>query len=147
MKGERRMYKALDIANYVVTKCTKDECPISNLQLQKILYYIQRYYLVHRDIPAFSDEIEAWQFGPVVPDVYRHFCGFGAMKINAVFEELCIKDADRKVIDIVVNAKKNLSPWDLVNDTHREGKAWSIIFKNGEGLYQTIPTELIRING
>lgn len=36
------MYSALEIAKYVVNKCTVDRHPISNLQLQKILYYIQR---------------------------------------------------------------------------------------------------------
>lgn len=37
--------KALEVAKYVVTKCNKDKCPISNLQLQKILYYIQHDFL------------------------------------------------------------------------------------------------------
>lgn len=34
------MYTALDMAKYIIDKCTKDRSPISNLQLQKILYYI-----------------------------------------------------------------------------------------------------------
>lgn len=29
------MYLALEIAKYIIDKCTKDNCPISNLQLQK----------------------------------------------------------------------------------------------------------------
>ena len=36
------MYSALSMAKYIIDKCTKDKYPISNLQLQKILYYIQR---------------------------------------------------------------------------------------------------------
>ena len=28
------------------------------------------------------DNIEAWQFGPVVPNVYDHYCGYGAMPIS-----------------------------------------------------------------
>lgn len=35
------MIDALTLAQYVVTKCVHDGCPISNLQLQKILYFIQ----------------------------------------------------------------------------------------------------------
>ena len=72
---------AVDLSKYIVTKCAVDDCPISNLQLQKILYYIQKYFLKHDSI-AFYDDIEAWQFGPVVPSSYYRFCGFGAMPID-----------------------------------------------------------------
>ena len=39
------MYSALELSKYIVTKCINDGEPISNLQLQKILYYIQRDFL------------------------------------------------------------------------------------------------------
>jgi uncharacterized phage-associated protein len=48
--------------------CGTDQHPISNLQLQKILYYIQKTFL-ENGMVAFDDEIEAWKFGPVVPAV------------------------------------------------------------------------------
>ena len=74
------MYRAMDLANYIVDKCIKDNVPITNLQLQRILYFIQKDFL-KRGSPAFSDYIEAWEFGPVVPNVYFCFCGFGTMPI------------------------------------------------------------------
>lgn len=40
------MYRAIDIAKYVVTKCVRDSHPISNLRLQEILYYLQKNILV-----------------------------------------------------------------------------------------------------
>lgn len=36
------MYSAMYVAQYIITKCTADLKPVSNLQLQKILYYIQK---------------------------------------------------------------------------------------------------------
>ena len=39
------MYKAMELSTYIVSKCIKEDCPISNLQLQKILYYIQKAFL------------------------------------------------------------------------------------------------------
>ena len=57
------MYKAMDLANYIVGKCIKDNVPITNLQLQRILYFVQKDFL-KRGSPAFSDYIEAWEFGP-----------------------------------------------------------------------------------
>ena len=62
------MYTAINLSKYIVFKCIEDGHPISNLQLQKILYYIQKDFLCRDDL-AFSDDIEAWQFGPVVPNV------------------------------------------------------------------------------
>ena len=41
-------YDALELAKYIVTKCIKDGCPISNLQLQKTLYFIQRQFLKNK---------------------------------------------------------------------------------------------------
>ena len=45
MFGGMNMYKAIDLSKYIVSKCVRDNIPISNLQLQKILYYIQREFL------------------------------------------------------------------------------------------------------
>ena len=56
------MYVALDLSKYIISKCVRDGHPISNLQLQKILYYIQVYFLKHDNI-AFPDAIEAWTCG------------------------------------------------------------------------------------
>lgn len=50
--------------------------PVSNLKLQKLLYYAQAWYLVfHRD-PLFDEEIQAWVHGPVVPTVFRRYKDF-----------------------------------------------------------------------
>ena len=106
MEGGLTLYKAIDLSKYIVTKCIVDGCAISNLQLQKILYYVQKDFL-QRDFVAFSDDIEAWQFGPVVPVVYYKFCGFGAMPITSTFEVRGIDSLDLQAIERVVDAKKN----------------------------------------
>jgi len=50
---------------------------ISNLKLQKLCYYAQAWHCALNDgEPLFSERIEAWAHGPVVPDVYRRFRGY-----------------------------------------------------------------------
>ena len=44
-------YNAIDLARYIISKCSKEQCPISNLQLQKILYYIQVEWLSKNNEP------------------------------------------------------------------------------------------------
>lgn len=139
------MYSALDIAKYIIDKCTREKHPISNLQLQKILYYIQREFL-QQGIQAFSEEIEAWQFGPVVPEVYKQYCGFGALPIRMRYM-VSIKPNDLTIINLIVEKKRVLNPWDLVNDTHCSGKAWDLIYRNGLGDHQIIPQTLIKNKG
>ena len=139
------MCKALDLSKYIVSKCIKDGHPISNLQLQKILYYIQREFL-GRDEIAFFDDIEAWQFGPVVPNVYYYFSGFGAMPISipsADYPSL-LDDMDMGTVDRIVEEKRNLKPWAMVSETHRSGGAWAQTYKDGEGLRKVIPVDLIK---
>ncbi|MDB9511038.1 DUF4065 domain-containing protein [Kamptonema animale CS-326] len=66
------MYNALDIAKYFITLASpEDEDLITNLKLQKLLYYAQGFHLVLFGKPLFAERIEAWQYGPVVPDIYR----------------------------------------------------------------------------
>ena len=140
------MYKAMELSSYIVSKCIKEDCPISNLQLQKILYYIQKAFLDRGD-RAFSDNIEAWQFGPVVPNVYDHYCGYGAMPISFSSIKYDVAKEDKQLIDSIVESKRVLAPWDLVEETHKKGGAWDKTYKNGSGSHEVIPTELIKAVG
>ena len=140
------MYNAMELSTYIVSKCIKEDCPISNLQLQKILYYIQKAFL-NRGDRAFSDNIEAWQFGPVVPNVYDHYCGYGAMPISFSSIKYDVAKEDKQLIDSIVESKRVLAPWDLVEETHKKGGAWDKTYKNGSGSHEVIPTELIKAVG
>ena len=132
------MYRALDIACYIITYCVEHGHPISNLQLQKILYYIQLYYLKETGFPAFRDSIEAWQFGPVVPNVYYRFSGNGAMPITSTFNTEHINAIDKNNFDPIIDEKSVLPPWDLVAETHHEGGAWERNYR-GPDIKNIIP--------
>lgn len=140
------MYSALEVSKYIVTKCTNDKKPISNLQLQKILYYVQKEYLMRGSV-AFSDEIEAWQFGPVVPSVYYRFCVFGAMPITNTYDDININAEDMEIINPIVDEKRKLDPWEMVEETHKSGGAWDQTYRSGEGNRDVISRELIKKAG
>lgn len=140
------MYDALELSKYIIAKCVKDEQPISNLQLQKILYYIQKCF-VQADRLAFSDDIEAWRFGPVVPNVYYYFCGSGALPIILPYKGEKPESCDKVTIDSIVEEKRAISPWDMVHDTHKKGGAWDRVYKGGLGDRHTIPIQLIKDYG
>lgn len=137
-------YSAVELSKYIITKCARENKPISNLQLQKILYFIQKEYLQKKGVPAFNDPIEAWRFGPVVPEAYYFFCGAGAMPITDIYEDFCISPADAELIDRIVVEKRVLDPWTLVEQTHRKGCAWDRVYRNGLGNRMEIPQNLIK---
>ncbi len=142
--------RAIDVAKYVIDKCTTDKRPVSNLQLQKILYYIQVAFYTNFDCPCFSDNFEAWMFGPVVPEVYYQYCGAGAYDIVLKYPEshdIWETEKEKSVVDQIISEKREMNPWDLVNDTHKEGKAWAQTYREGKGNKQIIDKELIRTNG
>lgn len=136
------MYMAVDIAKYIINKCTIEQCPISNLQLQKILYCIQRDFL-QNDMLAFDDDFEAWPFGPVIPEVYYRYCGFGALGI-------CIKydvdmDSDyAAIINPIIERKRMMNSWDWSKDINISGKAWNQVYDGGKGDHKIIPKRLIK---
>ena len=147
-RKNQMVYSALDVANYIVNKCVADKKPISNLQLQKILYFLQKEFLQKKHRPLFTDEIEAWPFGPVVRSVYYKFCGFGASPLF----ELSKKDInfdpdDKSLINNIVESNRRKNPWDLVEDTHKNGGAWDRTYQHGAGNRKIISKELIEVNG
>lgn len=141
-------YRALEVAKHVIDKCSVENKPISNLQLQKMLYYIQKFFLQNQKRALFVDEIEAWPFGPVVREVYDYFCGFGSMTIFYLqLGGSSISEEDAKFINEITEEKRNLDPWSMVSDTHQKGKAWDLIYRDGCGYKEIIPKRLIAENG
>ena len=69
------MYSAMNIAQYIVNYAVQHGSPVSNLKLQKMLYYIWIDYYINTGNELFMDvNFCAWQLGPVVPDAYYLFC-------------------------------------------------------------------------
>jgi len=56
---------------------------VTNLKLQKLLYYSQAWRLAFTGRPLFRDDIEAWVHGPVIPSVFRRFKTFGWKTIES----------------------------------------------------------------
>ena len=67
-------YKAKSIANAFISLANRDGYQVSPMQLQKLLYFANGYYLAENDgQPLINEYFEAWDYGPVVPTVYYEF--------------------------------------------------------------------------
>ncbi|EOY7157832.1 TPA: DUF4065 domain-containing protein [Clostridioides difficile] len=129
-------YDAMDVAEYILWYCENElKRPISNLQLQKILYYVQGEYLATHDEPLFDNKIEAWAYGPVVPDVYYSFNKFRSREIKGVIPErrLLFEDDELELIQGVVCERSSIDVWDLVSQTH-ETSPWQDNYIEGRNM-------------
>ena len=138
------MFDIMDLTWFILRRCANNGTPISNLHLQKILFFLQRNSLQNAGNPLFNEKIEAWQYGPVVPVVYNNFSYYSAMQIiPTIFDpdpQLELSDDLLQEIDDL--AQQN--PWDLVERTHIQGGAWDRVFSDGLGNRREIPLEWIR---
>lgn len=140
------IYSGLYLAKYIIDKCTNDGYPISNLQLQKILFNLQKYFL-KQNRRLIIEDFEAWTYGPVLRDVYFEYCSYGSMAIDENYEIRKINDTIKNVIDPIIDNLRMKKPWDLVNATHSKGGAWDTVYKGGIGDKQKIPINLIKEKG
>lgn len=133
-------YKVLDVCRHVINYSNECDYGISNLKLQKVLYFIQAYSLIKKKdhTPCFDEKIEAWNFGPVVPEAYYEYKQYGSGDIPTIksfimfdkddiwnskrvkFDDTAISDTDKSLINKVVDKFADYSGTDLVSLTHRQ---------------------------
>lgn len=75
------IYDACDIATYIITHEHKNGREISNLRLQKLLYFVQAYMVRTTGAFCFDEDMEAWSYGAVIPSVYYKYDIFAGLDI------------------------------------------------------------------
>ena len=137
------MENVLDVAKYIIIKCKQEQEHVSKLNLQKIIYIIQKTFL-QIGSQAFKDDFEAWQIGPVIRDVYNRYCGFGASRIRLSYSDIQVSDGFRKIADFIIISKRKLEPWQIFEEVQEAGGAWDTVYCNGRGDHFVISKNLIR---
>jgi uncharacterized phage-associated protein len=118
------MPSAFDVAYHLIRLAGdgKESDPLTNLRLQKLLYYVQGWAIAALGRPMFDQPIEAWTYGPVVRDLYNHFKEHGRDLISPeqVPTANGVGDEDRAFIESVWDSYKQYSATALVSMTHEE---------------------------
>ena len=115
---------------------------ISNMKLQKLLYYAQGFALAILGKPLFDDDFEKWTYGPVLPAVYNKYKEFGSGAIprpeGASLQDYT--DDERKLLDEVYYTFGQYSAWALSEMSHatkpwQDAELGSIISKESMKAY------------
>ena len=105
---------------------------VSNLKLQKLLYYCQGYYLALYNKTLFEDKIYAWDYGPVVKTVYDTYKDFGSLALEPVANYAGkLTKSQKELILKVYEQYGQFSAGKLVEMTHSEFP-WKTTPKNKE---------------
>jgi len=116
-------YNVLDIANKLLIRAKNNENGdlMSNMKLQKMLYYQQGFHLAYFGTPLFDEEIEAWMYGPVIPSVYDHFKNNGRQGIDpGEGQEVPLESKEETLFNEVYKVYGAYGATGLMEMTHRE---------------------------
>lgn len=95
---------------------------ISNLKLQKLVYYVQGFFCALHNKTIFDNDIEAWTHGPVVPDLYHQFKDNGSnpIALDPQFDMQSLLTEEAELVRDVYEAFGQYSAWRLRDMTHEE---------------------------
>jgi len=129
-------YTANLIAYAFVKKGIEEGRPVTQMKLQKMVYFAHGVHLASFSRPLIQEDFEAWQFGPVIPSIYQEYKTFGSQPINIKQEYLDkqLGNLDHNaitVIDYTWNTTKNLSASTLSSWTHKQGSPWDKYYVPG----------------
>lgn len=149
-------YEASAVANFFLDKAEEEGRALTMLKLIKICYVAHGWMLALADKPLINEEIEAWQYGPVIPSLYHEFKRFQKHPIvgrakafnfeNFHTSTLKIPKDDTEtkgILEKVWDVYKTVSGNSLISRTHAENTPWEKFYKKGE-LHVTIPNESIK---
>lgn len=118
-----KMLTCFDVANYLLAQQSEEAGDlISNLKLQKLVYYAQGCHLGIFDVPLFPEPLKAWVHGPVVPELYHAYKQYGSgpipMPVGMDFSVFTAETRD--LLDEVYAVYGQFSAWKLREMTHTE---------------------------
>lgn len=137
-------YDPRAISNAILDIADAIQLPVTNIGINKILYFAHATHLTFFSRPLVNTNFEAWQFGPVLPAVYHQFKVHGAEPITSRATIMCAATGDDVVatysglglddswlLDIVEHYG-NIPAHALVALSHESGGAWDIVWNRNE---------------
>lgn len=155
-------YSAKAVANYLLELATHRHASIDPLKMQKLVYFAHGWHLALRDQPMLRDSVEAWEHGPVIPDLYHEFKRWGSWPIKQPATKFdgarlftpsldaeCVWDTDaadaKNVIGRVWDVYAKYSGLQLSTLTHQSGTPWADTRMQHPGKRDVdIPDDLIK---
>ena len=131
-------YDSKAIANYFI-----DKGDITPMKLQKLVYFAHGWHLGLSDNALIDEDVQAWNYGPVIESLYHEFKMYGNNPINSraqnlevkgpklciSFPEIPVEDSQtRNFLDKIWEVYGKYTGAELANLTHKDGTPWKNIY-------------------
>ncbi|MNJ57290.1 hypothetical protein D3C77_528750 [compost metagenome] len=116
------------------------------MQLQKLVFFAHGAHLAAYGSPLIDGEVRAWDFGPVIPELYERLREYGSGYVDSNLgghRQIGRAGPEIQAVLSVWQAYREHSAWELSNISHRRGSPWDEVWNNG-GRYSVIPDRLTR---
>jgi uncharacterized phage-associated protein len=132
------------VANFVLDRCDLKGRHVTNLALQKIVYFCHAWSLAVLKKPLIKHQFEAWKHGPVLQYLYRDFKDFDkspitwrAKKLNSATGDLetvayRFDTEEQDFLERVIDFYSCIRPGTLVELSHTAGGPWEVVWNHGE---------------
>jgi uncharacterized phage-associated protein len=130
----------ITIANEFINLANNES--LTNMQLQKMVYIAHGFNLALRGTKLYYEDTRAWNFGPVVPELYEKLRKYGSSKVIEKIDTSDTVEPDEdslEIIKAVYDNYKKYSGMQLSDLTHQNGTPWSKSWENNK--YGVIPAD------
>lgn len=111
------MYNAIDIASYICNRYMQENgSRIDEMKLHKLLYFVQRESIIQNGEPLFSEQFEAWKYGPVLREIREHY---KKDDFDYSYDDQSLKP----IMDKVFSEYSHILSWSLSMISHGE-ESW-----------------------
>ncbi|WP_082554849.1 Panacea domain-containing protein [Caulobacter sp. Root1455] len=129
-------YDGRAVANFVLDFCEQKERIVTNLSLQKIVFFCHVWSLIELGKPLIRHDFEAWEYGPVLPYLYREFRMFDRLPITERAKKIDPLSGERRIVhdtfdlptsellERIIDFYSRMRAGDLVEISHVEGGPW-----------------------
>lgn len=132
------------VANKFIELAENNGAALTNMQLQKLVFLSQGFTLGLLGRPLYHQDTFAWQFGPVVKDLYKSLQKYGRNEVTELLPEAGptdFGDDEIEIMEAVWQTYGKLSGIELSEITHEPGTPWSQTW--AEHQFSVIPQQLI----
>jgi len=134
------VYNPIYVANNFMERSFRDKIVVTQMKLQKMLYFLYRDYLKETGERLFPEHFEAWEYGPALSMIYNKTKKYGK---HFIYEYLKYDDETMKIdenkdpiftknINNIWAICSHFTGVELCKLTHKEGSAWRIAWSKGE---------------
>lgn len=139
------MYKARHVVNSLLLRARDRNIPdMSPLKIQKLLYFLNGWYLAETSQPLIGDRFQAWTYGPVVESLYHELKRWGSDNVDDFIQEFDAVDRSEKaykvnsgdkhfwrLLDQVLEKYGKFTALELSSLSHAEDSPWSLAKQQG----------------